>query len=121
LPTCSGKTTGLTQRARQIDIWWGGHRVWEQANIRILSVVKDIELKNRLETGIKNLLPKTRIKASVHVIVGEGHFSEILHQNSQNSDIVFLGLPRIQEGGEIQAAKDMDALCSGDRRARSEQ
>lgn len=122
--------SGLTQRGQRIDIWWGGQEnngdlmlllayllklnlQWENADIRILSVVKDKEQKKQLKEGITRLLPKTRIEAEVNVMVNSASFKELLHKHSSDSDIVFLGLPKIGKGGEAESAKKMDALCSG--------
>jgi hypothetical protein len=121
---------GLTQRGKMIDIWWRGqqnngdlmlmcayllklNRQWENAQIRILSVIKNEEYKIRLHKGIKKLLPKARIKASVHVFVYDGNFKDILYENSRESDIVFMGLPEVKEGDEFQIAKNLDVLCNG--------
>ncbi len=123
-------TTGLTERGRTIDIWWAGQQnngdlmlllayllklnpQWEKAEIRILSVVSDPEQKRKLETGITDLLPKARIQAVVNVMVGNGKFSEILHEISAESDIVFLGLPTIPPGSEKEIAANLDTMCSG--------
>jgi amino acid transporter len=122
--------SGLTQRGKMIDIWWRGrqnngdlmlmcayllklNRVWENAQIRILSVIKNEEHKIRLRKGIQKLLPKARINASVHVFVYDGIFKDILYQNSRESDIVFMGLPEVKEGDEFQIAKNLDVLCNG--------
>jgi len=121
---------GLTLRGRRIDIWWGGqenngdlmlllayllklNRTWENADIRILSVVKDEEQKRQLKDGITRLLPKIRIEAEVNVMVNSASFKEMLHKHSADSDIVFLGLPKARAGGEEESAKKMDVLCSG--------
>ena len=117
----------LPAMGKNIDIWWSGHqnngdlmlllayllklnRQWEDARIRILSVVRNPEERLILKKGIKKLLPKTRIKASVIVIVSEAPFSDILIDNSSNSDMVFLGLPEIGQGDEVQLAKKMDVM-----------
>ncbi|MDH3796844.1 MAG: hypothetical protein OER83_08225, partial [Flavobacteriaceae bacterium] len=122
--------SGLTQRGKMIDIWWRGQQnngdlmlmcayliklnlQWENAQIRILSVTKNEEQKIRLRKGIKKLLPKARIKASVHVFVYDGNFKDILYENSRDSDLVFLGLPEVQPGNEFQIAQNMDELCRG--------
>ncbi len=122
--------SGLTQRGKMIDIWWRGqqnngdlmlmcayllklNRQWENAQLRILSVIKNEEHKIRLRKGIMKLLPKARIKASVHVFVHEGIFKDVLHENSRESDIVFMGLPQVNEGDEFQVAKNLDVLCNG--------
>jgi hypothetical protein len=123
-------TRDLPVVGKIIDIWWAGQQnngdlmlllayllklnpQWENAEIRILSVVKDEEQKKMLEEGIKKLLPKTRIKASVTVIVSDRAFTEILHRNSGGSDMVFLGLPEIEFGEEARIAKNLDKLSRG--------
>lgn len=123
-------TAGLTQRGKRIDIWWAGqqnngdlmlllayllklNRQWERAEIRILSVVRNEELKLPLKNGIEQLLPKTRIRAEVIVMVSDAPFKEILHENSAASDIVFLGLPKVEEGNAGEIARKMDSLCDG--------
>ena len=122
--------TDLPASGNIIDIWWAGqqnngdlmlllayllklNRQWENAEIRILSVVKEASHKAALEQGIKKLLPRTRIKASVTVIVSEGVFVDILTKNSSGSDMVFLGLPEIQEGEELSIAKKLDRMSTG--------
>ncbi len=123
-------TAGLTQRAKMIDIWWAGQQnngdlmlllayllklnlQWQKADIRILSVVKDDGQKAILEKGILGILPKARIHAAVNVIVSDTPFKNILHQHSNGSAIVFLGLPKVDDGDESRTAKNMDALCAG--------
>ena len=123
-------TSGLTQRGKQIDLWWGGQQnngdlmlllayllklnpQWENATLRILSLVRDDDQKRKLKKGITKLLPRTRIQAEVHVLVSDATFMDMLHQQSVNSDIVFLGLPNSSGGGEEEIARKMDVLCSG--------
>lgn len=120
----------LPKQGKQIDIWWGGqqtngdlmlllayllklNRTWENANIRILSVVKDSGQKHILAKGIKKLLPKTRIRASVNVMVSTESFITILHKKSGGSDVVFLGLSEIKIGNEGAIADNLDAICNG--------
>jgi amino acid transporter len=122
-------TEGLTERGKAIDIWWAGQRnngdlmlllayllklnlQWEKAEIRILSVVHDPEQKKKLESGIRDLLPKARIQAVVNVMVDKGKFIDVLHETSAESDIVFLGLPTIHSGSELEIAANLDAMCS---------
>lgn len=121
---------GITERGRRIDIWWRGQQnngdlmlmcayllilnpQWEEAKIRILSVVDNEDQKAKLSNGIRQLLPKARIDATVHVIVGQGNFKKILHDNSRESDMVFLGLPSILEGNELELAEQLSALSAG--------
>lgn len=122
--------SSLPKQGKQIDIWWGGqqqngdlmlllayllklNRTWEQANIRILCTVKDDTQKKIMVKGIKRLLPKARIRASVNVMVSKQSFVDSLHEKSAASDIVFLGLPEIAIGKESEIAKNLDVVSSG--------
>ncbi|MCK5443553.1 MAG: hypothetical protein KAJ23_16835, partial [Maribacter sp.] len=113
-----------------VDIWWRGqqnngdlmlllayllklNRQWENSEIRILSIVKNKELQTKLNKGLEDLLLEARIPATVNIIVNVGNFIEILHQKSGQSDIVFVGLPMIEEGKEKDLAQNMDAICGG--------
>ena len=89
------------------------NRQWERAKIRILSVVRDKELQVPLKNGIELTLPKTRIMAEVLVMVSDAPFKEILHRNSANSDIVFLGLPKVDNANATEVARTMDEMCHG--------
>jgi len=120
----------LPKKLKSIDIWWGGqqnngdlmlllafliklNREWEDAIIRILSVVNNKESKERLEQGILQLLPMTRIQAAVEIIQSRKSFTTILHEQSRKTDIVFLGLPHCLRGQEEETAKSMDKMSKG--------
>jgi hypothetical protein len=122
--------SGLTQRGKMIDIWWRGQQnngdlmlllayllklnpQWENAEIRILSVIGTTNHQRKLKKGLKNLLIKARIKALVEVIVSDTNFIQILHKRSGQSDIVFIGLHKVEGGKEQEIAKSMDVICKG--------
>lgn len=122
--------SGLTQRGKLIDIWWRGQQnngdlmlllayllklnpQWENAEIRVLSLVGTTEHQGTLRKGLKKLLVKARIKALVEVIVSDINFIQILHEKSGQSDIVFIGLPKVEGGKEQEIAKSMDTICKG--------
>jgi len=123
-------TAGLTQMGKKIDIWWRGqqnngdlmlllahllklNREWESAEIRILSLVNTSQVEQQLKKGLIKLLREARIQASVDVIVSDATFIETLHKKSGESDIVFVGLPIIEVGGEKEVARNMNAICQG--------
>ncbi len=123
-------TTGLTQRGKLVDIWWRGqqnngdlmlllayllklNRQWENAEMRILSLVATSEAQRKLAKGLKSLLREARIEATVNVLVGDTPFIGTLHQISGKSDIVFIGLPVVAVGREKEIAKNLDAMCQG--------
>lgn len=123
-------TAGLTQRGKRVDIWWRGqqnngdlmlllahllklNRSWENAELRILSLVQNAEQRQKLNMGLEELLLEARIRATVNVVVSDKSFMEILHQKSRRSDIVFVGLPVPVEGQEKKMAKQLNAICLG--------
>ncbi len=124
----------LPVTGRKIDIWWGGlqnngdlmlllayllklNRSWENATIRILSVVTDEAHKKRLHKGIRKRLPQSRIRASVEVLVSKLPFRDILTDKSRYSDLVFLGLPEIDQAKESELADKLNGIGSGLRAA----
>lgn len=122
--------TGLTQRGKKIDIWWRGqqnngdlmllmayllklNRQWEAAKIRILSVVESEESRKLMLNGLQSLLVDARIPAEVKVILDPAPFIDILHRESGNSALVFIGLPANIIGNEEALANRLDAICQG--------
>ncbi len=120
-------TDQLPESCKRIDIWWGGrenngdlmlllayllqlNRQWEQAEITIRSVVQSAEESDRLKQGILQALPKTRIKAKVEVLHSQDTFGNLVYRHSSNADIVFLGLPQLQQGRYEQMATNIDKL-----------
>ena len=97
---------------KRIDIWWGGrdtngdlmlllsyliklNREWEKAIVNIFSVVTTSEEKESLEISIKNAIKESRIEVTVELFLDQGqHFTSILHSQSKDADLVFLGLAR---------------------------
>ena len=71
--------------------------------------------QKELTDGINALLPKARINAEVSVLVKEDRkdFNAILHRESMDADIVFLGLGIPEEGKELDAAGKIDEMSSG--------
>ena len=130
-----GKNYLLRAQYKQIDIWWHGKQrngdlmllcayllklndSWRKAQITIHSVVHNEEERSRMSTGIKNLLPQARIDARVLVSIKnrDESFSTILHRESRDTDLVFLGLAAPEEGKENDIAIKMDRLCEGLKR-----
>lgn len=100
----------LTNRFRQIDVWWGGLHAngalmliisellrdgidWRYAQIHLKLVVPDQQAAATAEQNMNELTEKLRIDAVIHVLVADGRsFDEILHQSSRHADMVILGL-----------------------------
>jgi amino acid transporter len=115
---------------QNIDIWWGGrenngdlmlilaymmklNREWEQARIHIRSVVETEEEKEILLKGLEASLAEARIPGEVNVVLKNGEsFRSILHRESDEADIVFLGLNRTEEGEEAKHVAKLEHMAS---------
>jgi len=111
------------ERTKRIDIWWRGMQYngdmmllfahllslnpeWYGSHITIKSVVTSDDLKNKMEDSLHKMIPSTRIKAEPKVIVqrsGES-FQDILKDESNGAEIVFLGLADPVPGKEAAYA-----------------
>ncbi|NEO88323.1 MAG: Na-K-Cl cotransporter [Spirulina sp. SIO3F2] len=100
---------GFGQQQR-IDVWWGGMQAngslmlllayllrsnmnWHGAEIFVNLVVADAAAARSAETNLKQLITTLRIGAIPNVIVAAGRaFPDILHESSQETDLIFLGM-----------------------------
>ena len=115
-----------------IDIWsFGGRRngdlmlllahllnsnsPWKDSKITVRSIVHSQEEKARLENTFYRILPKTRIKADVKVVIqqAEQPFAETILKHSSETDIVFIGLTIPQVGQEIEYAQNLKEISDG--------
>ncbi len=94
---------------RRIDVWWGGMQSngglmlllayllrtdfdWRNAEIYLNLVVSDQAGAVAARANLENLVKQLRIRAVPQVLVAEGRsFDTILHESSQQADLVFLG------------------------------
>ncbi|MEM7104046.1 MAG: amino acid permease [Bacteroidota bacterium] len=117
---------------KSIHLWWGGQRrngdlmlllahllnsnaPWRKAKLTIYSIVKsDTEAEN-MESQLQAIIPKTRIKADVKVVVNHKGESvrNTIHRHSGNADVVFLGLAIPANGEEDNYANSLKTLASG--------
>ncbi len=117
---------------KQIDIWWGGlqrngdlmlllawlltlNPVWAEAEIYVRSVVSDEEEKGRMVARLTHLIPESRIRAHIDVIVCPAGRTvmEIMHERSRSATIVFLGLSDTEPGSEAGHVDRLNALSEG--------
>ncbi|AFZ15961.1 amino acid permease [Allocoleopsis franciscana] len=100
---------------RRIDVWWGGMQAngglmlllayllrsdidWRNAQIYLKLVVPDDTAAIAAQANLESLVKQLRIGAISQVLVADGRpFTEILHESSQNADLVFLGMATPQE------------------------
>lgn len=102
-----GETFGQKKR---IDVWWGGlkgngslmiilaHLIntsieWRQASIHIKMVIKHEAAKEAAAQNIEHIINEIRIHSVADIIISEDKsFNEILHENSEDADLVLMGL-----------------------------
>jgi len=95
---------------RSIDVWWGGMQdngglmlllahllrstiEWRSAQIHLKLVIDNEAGAKDAKANIKAMLFKLRISAIPEVIVaGDRSFETVLHESSQNADIIFIGM-----------------------------
>jgi len=114
----SQKQFGQNER---IDIWWrgaGGNAYlmlmllkfilsadeWEKAKVRILIANNDNLRRHELHKNCEALREEMRIEAEIRIINNEIEkrpFNEIIHEESENTDLVMLGMPPVIEGQEM--------------------
>ncbi|MEN8150971.1 MAG: Na-K-Cl cotransporter [Planctomycetota bacterium] len=136
----AGKSTIITRlnwahepgRDKRIDIWWGGlqnngdlmlllayllrlNPEWRDAAIRVRSIARDEEERERQREGLARMLPETRIGAESEVIVKppDREVTDLLHGLSRDADVVFLGLMEPERGGESEYAERIMELSEG--------
>ncbi|MEM7553532.1 MAG: amino acid permease [Cyanobacteria bacterium P01_A01_bin.84] len=97
-------------RCRRIDVWWGGMQAngslmlllayllrstieWRNAQISLKLVVPNQAGAQDARTNLEKMIRQLRISATPYVIVANKlPFERILHESSQNADIIFLGM-----------------------------
>jgi potassium/chloride transporter 4/5/6 len=115
---------------RAIHVWWGGMQQngdlmlllayllsrnpeWRGSEVKLLSVVSNEFAKENTERYLKSLLPEIRIKADYEVFVKPEKISvrEVIHRQSAQADVVFLGLATPDAGEELAYAQRLSELA----------
>lgn len=105
-----GKEQVVFGQKKRIDVWWGGLKGngglmlilaylmaqsidWRRAKVHLKMVVEDLKAMESTQENLSELLEEIRIQAEIDVIVSHNRpFDEILQENSQNADLVFMGM-----------------------------
>jgi len=88
---------------------------WKNARIRILMINPINDEKENLIEDVEKILEQTRMDAEIKVInnqIEKRPVNELIEVESSNSDIVFLGIPDIKEGGERDYVNEVNHLCN---------
>ncbi|MGB3511081.1 MAG: amino acid permease [Microcoleaceae cyanobacterium] len=97
-------------QCRRIDVWWGGLQNngglmlilayllrtdigWRNAEIHLKLVVPEQAAVQPTQANVDGVIRDLRISATSQVLVSNGRpFYDILHESSQNADLIFLGI-----------------------------
>jgi hypothetical protein len=100
----------LFGKRSRIDVWWGGLQAngglmmilaylmrtsneWRNAQVNVKLVVPNEMAAASARNNLENLVAQMRIEAHPHVIIANGRsFDDILHETSQDADLIFLGM-----------------------------
>ncbi len=115
----------------QIDIWWrttekNGNialvllkflwlsNEWRNAKARIIIVNPVNEQREIIYRNTRSIIDNMRIQAEIKIInnqVEQRSFYDIVQVESVNSDLIFLGLPKISQGEEETFVEETNQLC----------
>ena len=120
------------QRYERIDIWWRGKMnngdlmlllahlltlspLWRNATINLRSIVTKESTKVDIEQSLSTLIETVRIKAEQDVIVLDEGKSviELMHENSQGADLVFIGLMAPDQDQVVEYADRLIQIVDG--------
>jgi len=113
------KKLGFGKKA-SIDIWWRGEGLnnnlalflakfimtspeWENATLRLISISEFDHQGEQLHKKANYILESLRIEAEITIInnqYNKRNVYDIIREESVNTDLIFMGLPDIQEGNE---------------------
>ncbi|MEM9213555.1 MAG: amino acid permease [Cyanobacteria bacterium P01_F01_bin.150] len=97
-------------RKRRIDVWWGGRQdngglmllladllcsniAWRKATIHLKLMVNDELAAQAARANLDRLTHEFRIETEPQVLVSNNRsFDQVLHESSQNADLIFLGM-----------------------------
>jgi len=120
------------RKKEQIDLWWRGvgnnaelmlslakfinsSPDWSQANIRIL-LVNDTNVNFKVvENRISAVVEQFRVKAEIKVInneVDQKPIYELMKMHSGEADLVFVGIPEIDEDNQKKFVEETNSLVS---------
>ncbi|MBN1879059.1 Na-K-Cl cotransporter [bacterium] len=129
---CRIKPKHYFNTRKTIDIWWGGQQrngdimllmayllsmnsEWASSVITLKSIARSPEEQESISTQLDLMIPEIRIKCSREVFLKppDINIHEFIHQESGNTDIVFLGLAQPAPGDEMNYARQLSSLVEG--------
>jgi len=124
---------GIFGDRRRIDIWWGGMQnngslmiliaylisqndTWQDCKINLNMVIKTRQGQEAACANLKNILQQAHIEAEVKIIVKESskvQIPYIIRKNSEDADLVILGMSLPEEGREKEFIDRMILFLAG--------
>ena len=120
-----------TSRDR-VDIWWRGKHSngdlmlllahllslndeWKNAKIIIHTIILREEDREFMLKNVQDMIDEVRIKAEAKIIIKpqDKSVTEVIHENSRNANLVFMGLKLPLEGEEKDYVARLDELSNG--------
>jgi len=117
---------------REIHVWWGGLQrngdlmlllayllsrnvEWRGTQLVVTSLASSELMRAKTQSHLNSLLPELRIDARSEVLMKPDDMTvrEVIHAHSAPADVVFLGLPVPEVGGEAEAAQRMSDMAEG--------
>lgn len=117
------------KRAQRIDVWWGGlqnngdmlllfahliqgNREWSHAQLHVKAIATSQMTHERIEAELGGLLERTRINAKATVLARpEGEtVRQVIQRESEDADLVFLGVQKVGAGEEMAYAERLAQL-----------
>lgn len=120
------------RKQERIDLWWRGvsnnselmlllakfilaSPDWSQANIRVLLVNETNVDYKVIENRIQHELDQFRVQAEIKIVNNEldkKPFYELMKIHSSEADLIFVGIPEIEEGQEKNFVENTNVLVN---------
>ena len=124
--------TDEPQKVKRIVLWWRGRQNngdlmlllahllslnpdWIQARILVRSIVETESEHDYMAKSLEEFISEARIQADTEVLVrpAEQTVVEVMHSNSESTDMVFLGLQDPKSGTEAEYARWLNEVAKG--------
>ena len=119
-------------KRKTIDIWWRGSgnngnlainlvkflwlsNEWKDSKTRLMIENPVNDERDNIFNFAREVLDNLRVNAEINIINNEIEkkpFFDIIRVESSESDIIFLGVPEIEDGKEIEFVEQTHALCN---------
>lgn len=120
------------KKMNRIVVWWGGlenngdlmlllayllnmNSDWQDAKIIVRSIAENEQDREAKVQSLNALMPEARIQAHTEVLVKtpEQSFVDVMHANTKDTDVAFLGLKDSLPGTEGEYAQWLNEVAQG--------